>query len=518
MLQELPAVRYHAVRPRTEVSALRSDIAGFVGRTRRGPVDRLVRVEGWREFEQHFGGLGSDLPMTFAIRGYFANGGEIAHVHRVLTGPTSWYCGYWTIPTNGRTRTMEALLHDVNLKPDDSFFHVPLMANSPGEWASNMKLQIWSFRERDAIRFEFLVRPVGEAGERFSVTLGLSNSSWGAALQKLDDDISRSSRFVISQFSELEKQILDLPTAIEAMQLLSGQRLPQIQFQQCLCDRESSEPLRCFERLIDEPEVAIIVHVDDVNDDVESPISVSLEHSLGKINETKDRLVVTGRRFASRQELTNQNVIAAYSPLLKVDDPILKRSRSVSPAGHVAGLMSRFDRDRGAHFTPANAILHDVIDLDDHQVAESEQDSQVGYVNQIRCVPGQGLMVWGGRTLDPSPQGRFVSHQRFLHRLVRGVRSVALPLVAETNGPELWRTLTRAVTSLLLEAFHGGALRGAQPDEAFFVLCNEKNNPYVDRVNGRVVCEIGVALAAPMEFITIRISVSDSGDLEVFES
>ena len=119
------------------------------------------------------------------------------------------------------------------------------------------------------------------------------------------------------------------------------------------------------------------------------------------------------------------------------------------------------------------------------------------------------MQVWGGRTLERrDPAGRFVAHRRLIHRLVRAIRRVAEPLVFENNGPELWLALTRAVTTVLLEAFRAGALKGARPEEAFRVHCDDQTNPPEERDLGRCVCEIEVAPAVPMEFITLRVALS----------
>ena len=76
-------------------------------------------------------------------------------------------------------------------------------------------------------------------------------------------------------------------------------------------------------------------------------------------------------------------------------------------------------------------------------------------------------MVWGGRTLNLDVDRRFVVYRRLIHRLVRAIRRVAEPLVFDTNGPELWLALARSITSVLLEAWRAGALKGDQPSEAF---------------------------------------------------
>ena len=114
--------------------------------------------------------------------------------------------------------------------------------------------------------------------------------------------------------------------------------------------------------------------------------------------------------------------------------------------------------------------------------------------------------------------GRFVAHRRLVHRLVRAIRRVAEPLVFHTNGPELWLTFVRSITTILLETYRAGGLKGARPEEAFRVRCDEKTMTQDDIDNGRLFCEIDIAPATPMEFIMLRIAVSADATLEVFES
>ncbi len=79
----LPGVRFESGGKRPTPSPLRSDVAGFIGRSRRGPLGQVVRVEGMREYQANFGGLGPKEPFAYALRAYFENGGQIAHVIRV---------------------------------------------------------------------------------------------------------------------------------------------------------------------------------------------------------------------------------------------------------------------------------------------------------------------------------------------------------------------------------------------------------------------------------------------------
>jgi hypothetical protein len=125
--------------------------------------------------------------------------------------------------------------------------------------------------------------------------------------------------------------------------------------------------------------------------------------------------------------------------------------------------------------------------------------------------------VWGGRTLDPVLNGRFVAHRRLTHRIVRAIHRVTQPLVFDINGPELWLTIVRDITSVLLEAFRSGALKGARPEQAFRVTCDDTTNPPDSRDLGRVNCVVEFAPAVPMEFIVLRVAVGREGNLEVFE-
>ena len=123
----------------------------------------------------------------------------------------------------------------------------------------------------------------------------------------------------------------------------------------------------------------------------------------------------------------------------------------------------------------------------------------------------------GSGTVDDF-RGGFVAHRRLIHTLTRAIRRVAEPLVFDTNGPALWLAFVRSITSVLSEAYRAGALKGATPQEAFQVKCDAETNPPENIDNGLCICEILVAPAAPMEFITLRVAVSGDGKLEVFES
>jgi phage tail sheath protein FI len=56
-----------------------------------------------------------------------------------------------------------------------------------------------------------------------------------------------------------------------------------------------------------------------------------------------------------------------------------------------------------------------------------------------------------------------------------------------------------------------GALVGATPDQAFFILCDETNNPASSVDDGRLIVDVGLAPVKPAEFVIFRISQWQGG-------
>jgi phage tail sheath protein FI len=78
--------------------------------------------------------------------------------------------------------------------------------------------------------------------------------------------------------------------------------------------------------------------------------------------------------------------------------------------------------------------------------------------------------------------------------------------VFEPNDQFLWARMRRDVSAYLNGVWSSGALFGATPAQAFFVKCDEENNPPESRDLGMLIVEIGMAPVKPAEFVIFRIS------------
>ena len=120
---ETPGLYYERLdRAQRPLPALRMDVTGFVGIAERGPVDRPVPVESFRQFETRFGGFVGGGFLAYALKGFFDNGGGRAWIVRVAS-------------TEPETEAAVAVL-PVPLP----FWRIE--ASSPGSWGNGLSVAI----------------------------------------------------------------------------------------------------------------------------------------------------------------------------------------------------------------------------------------------------------------------------------------------------------------------------------------------------------------------------------------
>ena len=181
------------------------------------------------------------------------------------------------------------------------------------------------------------------------------------------------------------------------------------------------------------------------------------------------------------------------------------------PSGHLAGIWGRNDATRGVHKAPANEIVRGAIDLE-IQLTRNEHDllNPVG-INCIRAFPGQGIRVWGARTLSSDPAWRYLNVRRLFNFLEESILNGTNWVVFEPNDQALWAKIRRTIAAFLIMQWRNGALFGSTPDEAFYVKCDAETNPAEGIDAGQVVCEIGVAPVKPAEFVVFRLAQFSGG-------
>lgn len=206
-------------------------------------------------------------------------------------------------------------------------------------------------------------------------------------------------------------------------------------------------------------------------------------------------------------QVKNSDYAALYFPYLQVFDPVSDTLIDVPPSGHMAGVYSRVDSERGVHKAPANEVVRGAVGL--HYVttkAEQAGLNPIG-VNVIRGFNGD-IRIWGARTIggDANGEYKYINVRRLMNFMRESIEEGTQFAVFEPNAPPLWQRISRSVTAFLTVVWRDGALFGNTPEEAFYVKCDEGTNPPEVRDLGQVVTEIGVAIVKPAEFVIFRIS------------
>jgi hypothetical protein len=508
----LPGYRVVSAAPPPREEGLRNDVACFVGSTLRGPLGVPVRVQGRQAFVAMFGGWASGtVPRAFAA--YVANGGEVAWIVRAGTDGTPATNRVQLLPPDPANGPARLALPGDELR---------LTATSPGTWGNGITVRL-------------TYRAFGFGGEpEVDITIDAPRAATfrraGLSIDELVDAVAASG-IVTAAFSGPPAPPAATPgnpgpAALAWDVVLADGSDPVLDEPALRTAIESQAEIEEI-ALVCVPGLANLAELADATQD---SVVATLAASCAT---AQDRLaiisapVVDAASFAAWRDRvraavadpSQQRAVAAYLPWLRSADLSGRgpdRYPVTDSVGHLCGVLARMDRERGSSWSPANTLVSDAVDLAAPTPLALQERAFDDGVNVVRERIGGGLEVWGARTLDPG-DGRYIAHRRLVHRIVRAVRRVAEPLVFDTNDELLWFSVTRAVSGVLMEAFRSGSLRGETPDEAYRVRCDETTNLPDEVDEGRVVCEIQVAPATPMEFITLRLTLGAEGLLEVVE-
>ncbi len=201
---------------------------------------------------------------------------------------------------------------------------------------------------------------------------------------------------------------------------------------------------------------------------------------------------------------------AVYFPWVCIHQDV-GELKQIPPCGHVAGIYARSDAKTGVFKAPANEIVEGVFDLETSLTNNEQAELNHAGVNCFRSFPNRGIRVWGARTLSVHQHDQFISTRRLFLTLVRWIEKNMSDLVFETNDSLIWDRIKHRIEGYCYELFQKGALKGQNPEEAYYVKCDQELNGTEVQELGKVISEVGLAPVVPAEFICVRITQSASG-------
>lgn len=198
------------------------------------------------------------------------------------------------------------------------------------------------------------------------------------------------------------------------------------------------------------------------------------------------------------------------SPLYKqAIKGVLKQLNLLPPSAAMAGIYTMVDHTRGVWKAPANVSLNYVDspaeDLDDDEQANLNAPMTGKAINVIRMFRGEGVKVWGARTLDGnSLDWRYINVRRTLLFLEESVKNAARAYVFEPNDAGTWINMKSMIENFLRSVWKRGGLAGATPEDAYEVHVGLGDTMTADDIlEGIMRITVLVAVTHPAEFIEI---------------
>lgn len=220
-----------------------------------------------------------------------------------------------------------------------------------------------------------------------------------------------------------------------------------------------------------------------------------------------ESIIMQGESLLAASEADLPLESGAYAGILAA---IRNTGYTLSPTAAVAGVYAVTDANRGVWKAPANVSLNAVVDVVRKFQATELDDLNMPTngkaINAIRPFRGQGILVYGARTLAGNDnEWRFVSVRRLFLMVEESVRKACEPLVFEPNDANLWQRVRGMIENFLTGIWRDGGLAGATTKDAFFVKAGIGSTMTAeDILEGKLIVEIGMAAVRPAEFVILK--------------
>ena len=224
----------------------------------------------------------------------------------------------------------------------------------------------------------------------------------------------------------------------------------------------------------------------------------------------KEQIDLIGTELDTIAQETLNKTLQQISPIYNA---VLKEAKRMlnllAPSAAMAGIYTMVDNTRGVWKAPANVSVNSVISPAVNITHDEQEDLNVPLsgkaVNAIRTFVGEGIKVWGARTLDGnSLDWRYINVRRTMIMLEESVKNATRAYVFDPNVAGTWINIKSMIQNFLNGIWKRGGLAGATPDDAFSVHVGlgDTMTPE-DILEGILRVTVLVAIVRPAEFIEI---------------
>jgi uncharacterized protein len=497
------------------IEGVATSTAAFLGETERGPT-RPKLVTSYSQYRRWFGDSFDDSKfMPQAVAGFFDNGGKRAYITRIVHGPAQ--------------------------AASDDFNDIHIEAIGPGSWGDRLFVELKPSTTK-------VPDPNNPGGPPVPVGFRLQIAYWGrlppgfVAFNPFDNPRTLPRPQYAEDYNDLttdptsanywEKRLKDR-SGLVRVSLRPGAAVPpnvapvagrmlanagnETAGLPTLPDYDDANAanLPPDQRtglpalLLDEYRDIALVYAPGLTDaGILGAIITHCENErfrFAVIDAPQGSGDINGAALDPRTNLRETSYAAFYYPWIEIADPATGARKLVPPGGHTLGIYARTDVERGVFKAPANEVVRGALDLE-FNIDEGGQDVlNPRGVNAIRKFPGRGTLVWGARTLSANTLWKYVSVRRLFIFLEHSIYDGTQWVVFEPNDERLWARVKDTIRLFLRTQWRNGALMGVTEEEAFQIACDRSTMTQDDILNGRLICEIGIAPVRPAEFVVFKI-------------
>lgn len=502
-------------------------IAAFVGFAERGPINEPTFITNWTQFTNTFGGFLPGGFLAHAVYGFFNNGGSMCYITRLPLSEAD----VQTVDGNAasaRPAQLPSGRVQLPAKAGGGASAMEATAREAGTAGSNITIDVEPASgagDKPPADDEFnLVVKSGDTVERFeNVTMRSGRNA-----RNVVDVVNKESKLVKLAEREMQGTPVEkmpapgtypLTLPAEAAMPAPRTKISSNLLVGDITERSGVNGLEVAEdaTMVCFPDLMALYQAGRIDmEGVQAVQQAMLDHAqnmgdrVAVLDSPPDMNPQRIRDWRMKEVNYDSKYGALYYPWIKVANPLANGSGPssiyVPPCGHMAGIWSRNDEQRGVHKAPANEVVAGAIGLQ-YQTTHNEQGilNPVG-INVIRSFPGRGIRVWGARTLSSDPSWRYLNVRRLFNYIEESLYLGTQWAVFEPNDIHLWMRIRRDITAFLTRTWRDGALFGATAKDAFYVKVDEENNPIETRDVGQLIIEVGIAPVKPAEFVIIRLS------------
>ena len=240
-------------------------------------------------------------------------------------------------------------------------------------------------------------------------------------------------------------------------------------------------------------------------------------HAISKVEARADAFYVMdgsrwGRSVAnaiSDIKTIDSNYAGVYYPWVKILDSVKNKPMWVPPSVVIPGVISFTDSVAHEWFAPAGLNrggLSSVLEAKTRLTHTERDDLYEGRLNPIASFPGQGVVVFGQKTLQGKPSALDrINVRRLLIRLRKFIASSSRYLVFEQNTAATRNRFLGIVNPFLASVQSNSGL------SAFKVVMDDSNNTpdVVDR--NQLVGQIFIQPTRTAEFIVLDFVIQPTG-------